>query len=309
MSQADVIYADQVDLHAVVYLVEDTADGPSRSAWCEVIETTRGQRAFTGWELGDEVVTSLEVPDDGRRVECLVASPSFAPAPLVPPQVEWKLGRWLVVDTETTGLGPDAEIVELGAVVMQGGEVVERRNVLIKPRRPIPLEVSKIHGIYDRHVAHAQGLHDPHPTTARSAAEGLCAMAADAHAIVGYNNISFDQPLLERLIPAWSEACAGLPLLDALVVVRLPGVDQRGRTKGRHKLTAVADWLRLTAPVEGMTVQAHRAAWDCVLAGRILWHLRQHLPDDATAAHKVCAGEGAKQKAELDAYWASRGGR
>lgn len=309
MSQAEVIYADQVELHAVVYLVEDTPDGPSRSPWCEVVETERGRRAFTGWELGDEVVVSLEVPDDGRRVECLVVAPSFAAAPASPPIVEWKRGRWLIVDTETTGLGPGAEIVELGAVVMQEGEVVERRNVLVRPRRPIPAEASAIHGIYDRHVANALGLHDPHPVTARSAAEGLCAMAADAHAIVGYNNLSFDQPLLERLIPAWPEACAGLPLLDAMVVVRLDGVDQRPRTKGRHKLTAVADWLRLTAPVEGMTVQAHRAAWDCVLAGRVLWHLRHHLPDDAGSAHKVVATRGASQRAELDAYWASRGGR
>lgn len=224
------------------------------------------------------------------------------------PVSDWKLGRWLIVDTETTGL-KDPDIVELGAVLMQEGKVLERRNVLVRPTKPIEPGASAIHGIYERHVAGMPRLHDPHPTTSRSAADGLCALAGKAHAVVGYNNLSFDQPLLERLIPDWAGACAGLPILDALVVVRLDGVDQRPRTKGRHKLQAVADWLRLTEPEPGMRVQTHRAAWDCVLAGRILWHLREHLPDSATEAHKVCAGRGKEQRDELDRYWAARGQR
>lgn len=303
---SEVIYADQVELGAVVVLVEDTPDGARRSEWCEVVEASMGRHAFGGGLLGDELATSLELPDDGRRVEVLPASavPGFAR----PTEVEWKRGIWLVVDTETTGLDvPD--IVELGAVLMQEGRVIERRNVLLRPSKPIDPRASAVHGIYDRHVAGVPRLHDPHPATGRSAAEGLCAMAARAHAIVGYNNSTFDQPLLERLIPDWAAACAGLPLLDALVVVRLDGVDKRPRSKGRHKLAAVADWLRLTEPEPGLKVQAHRTAWDCVLAGRVLWHLREHVPDDATAAHALCAREGARQKAELDAYWASRGQR
>ncbi len=43
---------------------------------------------------------------------------------------------------------------------------------------------------------------------------------------------------------------------------------------GRHKLDAVAE--RLGIPREG---QAHRASSDCVLTCRILWQLREHLPD------------------------------
>lgn len=67
----NVIYAEQVELHAVVYLVEDTPEGPSRSTWCEVVERD-GRHVFTGGDLGDELVPALELPDDGRRVETLV---------------------------------------------------------------------------------------------------------------------------------------------------------------------------------------------------------------------------------------------
>ncbi len=297
-----ILRVDEVEVGHVVYLVEDTPDGPRRTPWCEVA-LVDGRPAFVGHHL-DEPVAALRMPDDGRRVETLATTPGFAR----PKDVEWKRGVWLVVDTETTGLD-QPDIVELGAVLMQEGRVLERRNVLLRPSKPIDPRASAVHGIYDRHVASAPRLHDPHPVTSRSAADGLCAMAARAHAVVGYNNSTFDQPLLERLIPDWSAACAGLSLLDALVVVRLDGVDRRPRSKGRHKLTAVADWLRLTEPEPGMKVQAHRAAWDCVLAGRVLWHLREHVPDDATAAHAMCAREGARQKKELDDYWASRGGR
>ena len=301
----DVVWASEIELGSVIYLVEDTPDGARRSEWCEVVEASLGRHAFGGGRLGGELVTSLELPDDGRRVEVLPpsATPGFARPS------NWKSGRWLVVDTETTGLGPDSQIVELGAVVMVEGKVVDRRNVLVNPGRPIDPGASAVHRIYDRHVAGLPRLRDPNPATGRSAAEGLCAMAAEADAIVGYNLVSFDMPLLERSIPQWSEAIAGLPVLDALVTVRLDGVDQRPKSKGRHKLGAVADWLRLTEPEPGLRVQTHRAAWDCVLAGRILWHLRHHLPDAAADAHWVIATRGREQRDELDRYWASRAGR
>lgn len=52
--------------------------------------------------------------------------------------------RVLYLDTETTGLGADAEIVDL-AVVDQDGTVL--LDSLIRPERPIPLEATRIHGI------------------------------------------------------------------------------------------------------------------------------------------------------------------
>lgn len=173
----------------------------------------------------------------------------------------WKGGRWLVIDTETTGLH-DPAIVELGAVIMQAGGVITHR------------------------------------------------CAHEVEAIVGYNLISFDLPILRRELGAdWValEALIGL-VVDPLVLVRLDSVGARWPGTGRHKLTAVASKLKLDGPEAGFEARAHRASWDCVLAGRILWRLRAHAPDDAAEAGRFIAEQGAAQRAELDAYWARRSG-
>jgi DNA polymerase-3 subunit epsilon len=60
--------------------------------------------------------------------------------------------RTVFIDTETTGLDGSAEIVDI-AVVGVDGEVL--LDMLVKPVRPIPYGASRIHGIYDRDVAHA----------------------------------------------------------------------------------------------------------------------------------------------------------
>jgi DNA polymerase III epsilon subunit-like protein len=56
------------------------------------------------------------------------------------------------LDTETTGLGDGAEIVEL-CVLDHAGRVVV--DTLVKPRRRIPPEASRLHGITGAMVANA----------------------------------------------------------------------------------------------------------------------------------------------------------
>jgi DNA polymerase III subunit epsilon len=60
--------------------------------------------------------------------------------------------RTVFIDTETTGLDETAEIVDIAVVGVNGDVLLD---TLVKPRWPIPPGVSRIHGIYDRDVAHA----------------------------------------------------------------------------------------------------------------------------------------------------------
>lgn len=299
----DYLHASEVDIGHVVYLVEDTDDGPRRTEWCE-----RTPQGFTGWCLGDEVVQQLALPNypDGVRVEHFARAPGFRTHP-----DSWLYGRWLVIDTETTGLD-DPRIVELGAVVMQEGQVVAHRSGIYDPGKPIHPEAAKVHGFTDEMVRGRARLTDRNAKTGRTVCDGLDALAAEHNVtcVVGYNAITFDLPILRRELGArWSELEAGIGLVvDPLVVVRLDGVARFWKGAGRHKLTAVAERFQLDQAEVGYEARAHRAVWDCILAGRILWHLREHVPLDAAGVREMMSTTAEKQQRDLDVYHAKKRG-
>lgn len=57
--------------------------------------------------------------------------------------------NYLILDTETTGLGRYAEIIELAIIDTKGQVLYES---LFKPTQPIPTEATEIHGITDEMV-------------------------------------------------------------------------------------------------------------------------------------------------------------
>lgn len=295
--------ATEVDIGAVVWLTEDTEEGPRRTPYCECIEVN-GVPMFGGFDVGDDRRHAVPFPTDGRRVEWFARDPGFRKAP-----DSWLYGRWLVLDTETTGLS-DARIVELGAVIMQEGRVLEHRSGLFNPGKPIDPGASAVHGITDERVKRCPRITDVNPKTGLTPARSLDALAANwnVQAIVGYNLIQFDLPILRReMAPEFDLVEAGVGVVvDPLVIVRLDQVGKFWPGKGRHKLVPVAERFGLCGPEHGIFMQAHRASWDCVLAGRILWHLRAHLPTDAREAHTLCGAEGGKQRRDLDVYWAAK---
>lgn len=61
----------------------------------------------------------------------------------------------VTLDTETTGLGNDAEIVEIAIVDFDGTPLI---NSLVKPVNPIPADATAIHGITNEMVANAPDL-------------------------------------------------------------------------------------------------------------------------------------------------------
>jgi DNA polymerase III subunit epsilon len=60
-------------------------------------------------------------------------------------------GKFLVLDTETTGLH-DGEICQISIIRSDGSGLLD---CLVKPTRPIPADASRIHGIYDADVQDA----------------------------------------------------------------------------------------------------------------------------------------------------------
>jgi DNA polymerase-3 subunit epsilon len=59
--------------------------------------------------------------------------------------------RYVVLDVETTGLSPwkGDRVIEIGAIALEGGNMIAEFNTLIQVPRTIPFQATQIHGITD----------------------------------------------------------------------------------------------------------------------------------------------------------------
>lgn len=168
-------------------------------------------------------------------------------------------GRWVVIDTETTGRDPLTDrIVEIGISIFEGGQPVGEFGSLLDPERPIPEEVTAVHGITDADVRGK-------PTFAqifeklRSALEGGLPVAYNAEFDKG-----FVLAEVERL-----EASSALALPPALrrSVTWLDPLTWAREIHKTEKSRALGDVCeRLGIPLEN----AHRATHDAKAAGQVL---------------------------------------
>jgi DNA polymerase III subunit epsilon len=88
---------------------------------------------------------------DGAGVWSLVtADEAIAP-------VSFGAEEWVVVDVETTGGSPahGHRVIEIAAVRVSGGRIVERFSTLVNPLRPIPRMITSLTGISEADVAGA----------------------------------------------------------------------------------------------------------------------------------------------------------
>jgi DNA polymerase III epsilon subunit-like protein len=104
--------------------------------------------------------------------------------------ITWAMGvvddpRVIYLDTETTGFGPRAEIVDI-AVVSAAGEVV--LESLVQPTRRIPADATAIHGITNADVKDAPGWCDLY--------EDLLRVLAGRRVIV--YNVIFDRQMVNQ---------------------------------------------------------------------------------------------------------------
>lgn len=173
-------------------------------------------------------------------------------------------GPWVdcpiaLIDTETTGRDPATDrLIEVGVVLGQAGEVTRRESWLINPGRPIPKEVSAIHGITDADV-------EGKPAFAEVAQEILACLAG---AIPAAYNASFDRGFLLAEIDRAGVRPAEPPpamrrevdWIDPLTFARELYKDEQSRALGDM---AQRLGIELT--------RAHRATDDAEAALRILY--------------------------------------
>ncbi|MEO7587237.1 MAG: DEDD exonuclease domain-containing protein, partial [Arachnia sp.] len=90
-----------------------------------------------------------------------------------------------VVDLETTGGGKDSCITEIGAVKVQGGEILGEFQTLVRPEVPIPPMIQVLTGITNQMVATAPRLDEALPRFATFSA-GCVLVAHNAPFDVGF---------------------------------------------------------------------------------------------------------------------------
>lgn len=175
----------------------------------------------------------------------------------------WREIRIAMLDVETTGRDASQDrVVELGIVVGQGGEIVEQKNWLVNPERPIPAEAQAVHHISDADVKDAPRFADIAAEVARLLSG--CVPAA--------YNASFDRAFVSaelgraRSAGVVFDAPAALERdvewIDPLVWARDIQFDAKSRALGD-----VA--ARLGVELEN----AHRATDDAKAALEVMWRL------------------------------------
>jgi len=168
----------------------------------------------------------------------------------------------LFLDTETTGLGPLDEIVEICVVDPDGTVLVD---TLVRPTRPIPADVIRVHNITNQMVKDAPTWPEVWPTV----------LSVLSGRLVGIYNAEFDQKMIQqsnrvhRLMmdtSRWERFC-----LMKLYAAFYGQVGYRGEFR----------WQRLEDAARQCRIDllnTHRAKDDTLLARALLQHMASQTP-------------------------------
>lgn len=182
---------------------------------------------------------------------------------------------WVLLDTETTGLGADAEVVQVGLLAPDGECLMD---ALVKPPCPIPSGATAVHGITDADVAESPTLDDLLPDIER---------LIRGKRILVYNAAYDYNVLFGCLQRRWMEDLEGDSWVQAMNQVTrwMKG------SEWVDLMVPYSDWL---ADQEGARWQKlkggdHSAIGDCRAALRLLWQMtgKAFLADYALLAGKV----------------------
>ncbi|MFP4227693.1 MAG: DEDD exonuclease domain-containing protein [Salinivenus sp.] len=151
---------------------------------------------------------------------------------------------FVVTDTETTGTTPKKHrVLEIGAVKVRGGEVVDRYQQLVNPQRSVPGRITKLTGITTGMVFEAPTMEKVLPDYHSFLDDGIFV----AH------NLSFDLGFLNAEGARTNQGAIENKTLCTLRLARrlLPGLDSKGLSRltqfydinvsGRHRALGDAE--------------------------------------------------------------------
>ena len=151
---------------------------------------------------------------------------------------------YVVFDLETTGISCyNDQVVEISAVKVSKGQVVEEFTSLVNPKCPIPYRASMVNGITDEMVKDA-------PAFDKVLADFL-GFIGD-HVLVGHNIHTFDMKFIYRDCEKFWGKVPENNYVDTLSLARMCLAEL-----GHYKLTDLSEYYGVS------TNGAHRALNDC----------------------------------------------
>lgn len=176
--------------------------------------------------------------------------------------------EYVIFDLETTGLYTDSDaIIEISALKVRGGEIVDEFSTLVNPCMHIQYSASSVNGIVDDMVKDA-------PIIEQALKDFICFIGNDV--LVGQNIKRFDLKFIQRD----AERYFGKPItndyVDTLFLAQryLPELDS-------HSLESLADYYGIS--YDG----AHRALADCLINKQVYDCLAKEIANPSEAAKNV----------------------
>lgn len=200
---------------------------------------------------------------------------------------------YCIFDLETTGTSSNSDaVVEISAVKVLNGKVVDEFSTLVNPERSIPFYASQVNGITDDMVVDSP--------TFEVALKDFLNFAGDL-VLIGHNIHSFDMKFIYRDAQKYWNQTIGNDYIDTLPIARsyLPEM-------GHHTLTDLAEHYGISP--EG----AHRALNDCRMNQQIYECLCKEMehPSEAAKAVKKCPRCGQimkKRNGKYGEFWGCSG--
>lgn len=193
---------------------------------------------------------------------------------------------YTLFDLETTGISSARDqVIEISAVKVRAGHVVDEFSTLVNPGIPIPFGASQVNGITDDMVKNS-------PCFEQAFKEFLKFVGEDV--LVGHNIHNFDMKFLYRDAKKFWNATLSNDYVDTLQMARvcLPQLSH-------HKLTDLAEYYGISS------AGAHRALCDCRMNQKVFECLGREKVKPAISG-KICPRCGAdlkKRSGRFGDFW------
>lgn len=179
---------------------------------------------------------------------------------------------YVVFDLETTGISPyNDSIIEISAVKVIGGKVVDTFSTLVNPRRSIPYGATAVNGITDDMVEDEPYIEEVLP--------GFNAFIED-FVLVGHNIASFDMKFIWKAATEHLGQTFSNDYIDTLPMAR-----KRLPKLAHHRLVDLAEYYNIS------TEGAHRALNDCIMNQQCFELLQQEYVKNPPKLCPKCGGE------------------